>query len=87
VWAYIREHDLPYNALHDQGYPSIGCAPCTRAVEPGEDERSGRWWWERPEERECGIHFDPRSGRMVRNSVGAGVAGPFDDNPPSGGVA
>jgi phosphoadenosine phosphosulfate reductase len=87
VWAYIREHDLPYNALHDQGYPSIGCAPCTRAIEPGEDERSGRWWWERPEERECGIHFDPRSGRMVRNSVGVGVAGPFDDDVPSGGVA
>jgi phosphoadenosine phosphosulfate reductase len=68
VWAYIREHDLPYNALHDQGYPSIGCAPCTRAVEPGEDERAGRWWWERPEERECRIHFDPHSGRMVRNA-------------------
>jgi phosphoadenosine phosphosulfate reductase len=87
VWAYIREHDLPYNALHDQGYPSIGCAPCTRAVEPGEDERAGRWWWERPEERECGIHFDPRSGRMVRNSVGAGVAGPFDTGTLSGGGA
>ena len=79
VWAYIREHDLPYNALHDQGYPSIGCAPCTRAVQPGEDERAGRWWWEQPEERECGIHFDPRSGRMVRNEpVAVGVAGPFD---------
>ena len=78
VWAYIRENDLPYNALHDRGFASIGCAPCTRAVEPGEDERAGRWWWERPEERECGIHFDPRSGRMVRNAIGAGVAGPFD---------
>jgi phosphoadenosine phosphosulfate reductase len=87
VWAYIRERDLPYNALHDQGYPSIGCAPCTRAVEPGEDERAGRWWWERPEERECGIHFDPRSGRMVRNEPRPVVAGPFDDNVPSGGVA
>ena len=79
VWAYIREHDLPYNALHDRGYPSIGCAPCTRAVEPGEDERAGRWWWERPEERECGIHFDPRSGRMERSRPLAEVAGPFDD--------
>ncbi len=94
VWAYIREHDLPYNALHDQGYPSIGCAPCTRAVQPGEDERAGRWWWEQPEERECGIHFDPRSGRMVRNEpVAAGVAGPFDATgpleaePPAGGQA
>jgi phosphoadenosine phosphosulfate reductase len=88
VWAYIREHDLPYNALHDQGYPSIGCAPCTRAIQPGEDERAGRWWWELPEERECGIHFDPRSGRMVRNEVptgAAGVPGPFDGVPPMGG--
>jgi phosphoadenosine phosphosulfate reductase len=56
VWAYIRERDLPYNALHDQGYPSIGCAPCTRAVAPGDDPRSGRWWWEEPDSRECGIH-------------------------------
>jgi phosphoadenosine phosphosulfate reductase len=87
VWAYIRERDLPYNALHDRGYPSIGCAPCTRAVEPGEDERAGRWWWERPEERECGIHVDPRSGRMVRNEpVAAVVAGPFDAEPPSRGL-
>jgi phosphoadenosine phosphosulfate reductase len=86
VWAYIREHDLPYNALHDRGYPSIGCAPCTRAIEPGEDERAGRWWWERPEERECGIHFDPRSGRMVRTSPGAPVRGPFDSEPGVGGL-
>ncbi len=60
VWAYVREHDLPYNVLHDRGYPSIGCAPCTRAVEPGADPRSGRWWWERPEARECGIHGRPQ---------------------------
>jgi len=86
VWDYIREHDLPYNALHDRGYPSIGCAPCTRAVEAGEDERAGRWWWERPEERECGIHFDPRSGRMVRNEPRTVVAGPFDETLPNGGV-
>jgi phosphoadenosine phosphosulfate reductase len=78
VWEYIREHELAYNALHDQGYPSIGCAPCTRAIEPGEDERAGRWWWERPEERECGIHFDPRSGRMVRNDRAVAAPGPFD---------
>ncbi len=56
VWAYIRERELPYNALHDRGYASIGCAPCTRAVAPGEDPRAGRWWWERPESRECGLH-------------------------------
>jgi phosphoadenosine phosphosulfate reductase len=56
VWDYIRKKRLPYNSLHDSGFPSIGCAPCTRAVQPGEDERSGRWWWERPESRECGLH-------------------------------
>jgi phosphoadenosine phosphosulfate reductase len=55
VWNYIREHDVPYNALHDRGYPSIGCAPCTRAVEPGEDIRAGRWWWETTS-KECGLH-------------------------------
>ena len=56
VWAYIRAHKVPYNTLHDQGYPSIGCEPCTRAVKPGEDFRAGRWWWERPEQKECGLH-------------------------------
>ena len=56
VWAYIRQHEVPYNALHDRGYPSIGCAPCTRAVEAGEDIRAGRWWWERDDRRECGLH-------------------------------
>jgi phosphoadenosine phosphosulfate reductase len=56
VWAYIRTHGVPYNALHDRGYPSIGCAPCTRAVAPGEDIRAGRWWWENPEHKECGLH-------------------------------
>jgi phosphoadenosine phosphosulfate reductase len=56
VWDYIRRHDVPYNALHDRAFPSIGCAPCTRAVEPGEDVRAGRWWWERPEQKECGLH-------------------------------
>jgi phosphoadenosine phosphosulfate reductase len=57
VWEYIRRHDVPYNALHDRGYPSIGCAPCTRAVEPGQDVRAGRWWWELPEHKECGLHL------------------------------
>ncbi len=56
VWSFVREHKIPYNQLHDQGYPSIGCAPCTRAVQPGEDERAGRWWWESPEHKECGLH-------------------------------
>jgi len=59
VWAYIREHDVPHNALHDRGYPSIGCAPCTRAIRPGEDIRAGRWWWENPEHKECGLHVGP----------------------------
>ena len=56
VWAYIRQNKVPYNALHDKGFPSIGCQPCTRAVNPGEDVRSGRWWWEAPEQKECGLH-------------------------------
>lgn len=56
VWTYIRTHKLPYNPLHDKGYPSIGCAPCTRAVEPGADSRSGRWWWENTDSKECGLH-------------------------------
>lgn len=56
VWAYARRHELPVNALHARGFPSIGCAPCTRAVSPGEDVRAGRWWWESPEHKECGLH-------------------------------
>lgn len=56
VWDYIKKHSVPYNALHDKNYPSIGCAPCTRAVKPGEDVRAGRWWWELPEQKECGLH-------------------------------
>ena len=59
VWAYVRENGVPYNALHDQGYPSIGCAPCTRAVAPGEDVRAGRWWWESADQKECGLHVSP----------------------------
>jgi thioredoxin-dependent adenylylsulfate APS reductase len=60
VWEYIRAHDLPYNRLYDQGFTSIGCAPCTRAVTPGEDERAGRWWWETGMPKECGIHLKLR---------------------------
>lgn len=56
VWDYIKKHNVPYNKLHKEGYPSIGCAPCTRAVKDGEDIRSGRWWWENPEHKECGLH-------------------------------
>lgn len=56
VWKYIRAFDVPFNELHNQGYASIGCAPCTRAITPGEDIRAGRWWWENPETKECGLH-------------------------------
>lgn len=57
VWDYIRKNNVPYNRLHNQSYPSIGCAPCTRAVKPGENLRAGRWWWENPETKECGLHM------------------------------
>ncbi|MDR1672453.1 MAG: phosphoadenylyl-sulfate reductase [Bacteroidales bacterium] len=56
VWDYIRTHRVPYNKLHEQNYPSIGCQPCTRAIKDGEDVRAGRWWWESPEHKECGLH-------------------------------
>ena len=56
IWEYLKQNNVPYNKLHDKFYPSIGCAPCTRAVTPGEDLRSGRWWWENPETKECGLH-------------------------------
>ena len=61
VWAYVRANRVPYNALYDQGYASIGCAPCTRAIAPGETLRAGRWWWEDPEHRECGLHRRARA--------------------------
>ena len=64
VWNYIRANQVPYNALHDQGYPSIGCQPCTRAVEPGEDVRAGRWWWENADSKECGLHMV--DGKLIR---------------------
>ena len=56
VWEFIREHHVPYNELHDNGFPSIGCRPCTRKIEAGEDIRAGRWWWELPQYKECGLH-------------------------------
>jgi len=64
VWDYLREHQVPYNVLHDRGYPSIGCEPCTRAIEPGEDVRAGRWWWENPASKECGLHVV--DGKLIR---------------------
>jgi phosphoadenosine phosphosulfate reductase len=64
VWDYIRANAVPYNALHDRGYPSIGCEPCTRAIQPGEDVRAGRWWWENPESKECGLHLV--DGKLIR---------------------
>jgi phosphoadenosine phosphosulfate reductase len=73
VWDYLRAHEVPYNPLHEQGYPSIGCAPCTRSISPGEDPRAGRWWWEQEAGSECGLHFDP-DGRLVRTNKGEKVA-------------
>ncbi len=64
VWDYIGANDVPYNKLHDRGFPSIGCVPCTRAIQPGEDLRAGRWWWESPEHKECGLHI--KDGKVVR---------------------
>jgi phosphoadenosine phosphosulfate reductase len=69
VWTYIREYDVPYNKLHDQFYPSLGCAPCTRSVTPGEDIRAGRWWWEDPASKECGLHV----GHERKVAHGSGV--------------
>jgi len=64
VWEYLRANGVPTNPLHDRGYPSIGCEPCTRAVQPGEDVRAGRWWWENPESKECGLHVV--DGKLIR---------------------
>jgi phosphoadenosine phosphosulfate reductase len=64
VWNYVRSNEVPYNPLHDKGYPSIGCEPCTRAIQPGEDLRAGRWWWENPETKECGLHVV--DGKLIR---------------------
>lgn len=58
TWDYIKKNDIPYNKLHDLGFPSIGCEPCTRAIKPGESLRAGRWWWESDSEKECGLHAD-----------------------------
>jgi phosphoadenosine phosphosulfate reductase len=71
VLRYVAENAIPYNRLHDRGYPSIGCAPCTRAVQPGEPERAGRWWWEQDEKKECGLH-----GRTALRFTPASAAAP-----------
>jgi phosphoadenosine phosphosulfate reductase len=71
VWGYLRRHDVPTNKLHALGYPSIGCAPCTRPIEPGEDIRAGRWWWEQPEHKECGLHRRPIAVKVREERVGA----------------
>ena len=70
VWVYLRANRVPWNTLHERGYPSIGCGPCTRAIQPGEDVRAGRWWWESADTKECGLHLvDGRLTRVTR--VGA----------------
>jgi phosphoadenosine phosphosulfate reductase len=69
VWTYIRANNVPYNALHDRGYPSIGCEPCTRAVKPGEDSRAGRWWWENSDAKECGLHVGSPVGQHETGSA------------------
>jgi phosphoadenosine phosphosulfate reductase len=74
VWAYLRANDVPYNALHDKGYPSIGCEPCTRAVKPGEDPRAGRWWWEDSRAgglQECGLHVRTVDISGLKSNTGA----------------
>jgi len=60
VRDYIKKNNVDINPLHSQGFVSIGCAPCTRAIKPGEDIRAGRWWWEEPEQKECGLHNNPK---------------------------
>jgi phosphoadenosine phosphosulfate reductase len=62
VMKYVRDNGVPVNRLHQRGYPTVGCAPCTRAIEPGEDIRAGRWWWENPEDKECGLHVGEEQG-------------------------
>ncbi len=69
VWTYIHENQVPYNSLHDEGYPSIGCAPCTRAVTPGADIRSGRWWWESSDSKECGLHTAKAGSLWLGNRI------------------
>ena len=83
VWDYIRANEVPYNPLHDRGYPSIGCEPCTRAIQPGEDVRAGRWWWENPDSKECGLHVvDGKLIRIKSASVSGALPAPLTVTPP-----
>ena len=82
VWDYLRAHGVPYNVLHDRGFLSIGCAPCTRAVEPGEPARAGRWWWEQGTAKECGLHV---GGRPAADAVAAGGEAADRSSPAGGG--
>ena len=83
VWDYIRANEVPYNPLHDRGYPSIGCEPCTRAIQPGEDVRAGRWWWENPDSKECGLHVvDGKLIRIKSASVSGALPSPLAVTPP-----
>ena len=66
-WQYIKKNNIPYNELHDKGFPSIGCQPCTRAINKKEDIRNGRWWWENSEQKECGLHMV--DGKLIRKKV------------------
>ncbi len=75
VWDYIRARNVPYNPLHDRGYRSIGCEPCTRPVQPGEDVRAGRWWWENPESKECGLHVVDGKLTRIKKTAAAATAG------------
>jgi len=76
IWDYIRKKRLPYNPLHDRGFPSIGCAPCTRAVRPGDEPRAGRWWWEHGDVRECGLHPRRQFGALAVHGEVERVARP-----------
>jgi phosphoadenosine phosphosulfate reductase len=81
VWDYIKKNGVPYNKLFDLGYASIGCAPCTRAIKPGEDERAGRWWWENPETKECGLHADP--SKLASKAIASNHTSTTNGQPPT----
>ncbi len=94
VRAYLKHHDVPYNPLHDRGYPSIGCEPCTRAIRPGEDPRAGRWWWENADSRECGLHVPadrtapaPADATVATVATAASTAAAAIDAPPRSSAA
>ncbi len=86
VWDYVRKNDVPYHELFDHGYTSIGCAPCTRPVQPGEDERAGRWWWEQDTDKECGIHCSVQllGSKPDRERAGSAASAARPANDPGG---